>query len=301
VSALLTKPARQSELYDAIADADTIQHASLAPPATLVAEPGLEVLIVDDDAINRAVATALLGKRGFRTAIAHNGREAVEMAAAGDYAAIFMDCQMPELDGYDATRRIRNAEHEHEHERHELIIAMTAHSMRGDREKCLAAGMDDYLSKPIQRDDLDAVLQRWRLSGAQTGEPSGPTSGADADHGATVDAPEAVLDHATIAALRDSLTVEMLQQLNRDFDASLSTRLAVIENAMRSGDQAEVGRTAHLLKGSSLTLGATQLSHICQQLETTSKQQGPIITEQQFTRLAAVATEARHALSEQLA
>ena len=300
VSALLTKPARQSELYDAIADVDTIQHASLAPPATLAAGPGLEVLIVDDDAINRAVATALLGKRGFRTAIAHNGREAVEMAAAGDYAAIFMDCQMPELDGYDATRRIRTDEHEHEPDRHELIIAMTAHSMRGDREKCLAAGMDDYLSKPIQGEDLDAVLQRWRLSGPHTGEPSDPTSGADADHGVIVDAPEEVLDHETIATLRDSLTVEMLQQLNRDFDASLSTRLAVIENAMRSGDQAEVGRTAHLLKGSSLTLGATRLSHVCQQLETTSTQQGPILTEQQFARFAAVATEARHALSEQL-
>jgi two-component system sensor histidine kinase/response regulator len=106
---------------------------------------------------HRAVATAPLGKRGVRTTIAHNGREAVDLAAAGHYAAIFMDCQMPELDGYDATRQIRNSEHD----RHTPIIAMTAHSMRGDRENCIAAGMDDYVSKPIQNESLDAVLEQW--------------------------------------------------------------------------------------------------------------------------------------------
>jgi two-component system sensor histidine kinase/response regulator len=211
VSALLTKPARQSELYDAIADAGASQHSSLAPAATFVAEPrGLTVLIAEDDEINRAVAEALLAKRGFRTAIARDGLEAVEMAAAGDYAAIFMDCQMPELDGYDATRTIRGSEHD----RHALIIAMTAHSMRGDRETCLAAGMDDYISKPIRGENLDAVLRLWLTQAEPSPEPPDPTSGPVAGHGITVERLQAVLDQDTIAALHDSLTAEELGQAN---------------------------------------------------------------------------------------
>ena len=296
VSALLTKPARQTELHDAIADAEATRHPSLAPAAARVAEPrGLTVLIAEDDPINRAVAKGLLAKRGFLTAIAHNGREAVEMAAAGDYAAIFMDCQMPELDGYEATRRIRG-----EHDRHPLIIAMTAHSMRGDRANCLAAGMDDYLSKPIRSENLDAVLQRWLPNDEQSGDPSGPTSGSVADQGVTVEPSEEVLDQDTIAELRNGLTVEILQQLNRTFEESLPTRVAAIENAVRSGDRTELRRTARLLKGSSLTLGAIRLGRICRQLELTSGEQDPVISEQQLVRLVAFAAEAREALSAQL-
>ena len=106
---------------------------------------------------SRTVARALLAKRGLRAEMAHNGREAVRMASTNRYAAILMDCQMPELDGYEATRRIRAAEHG----RHVPIIAMTAHSMKGDRERCLAAGMDDYLSKPVRHDQLDEAVKRW--------------------------------------------------------------------------------------------------------------------------------------------
>jgi CheY-like chemotaxis protein len=115
------------------------------------------VLVAEDNEISRTVARALLAKRGLRADMAHNGREAVRMASTNRYAAILMDCQMPELDGYEATRRIRAAEHG----RHVPIIAMTAHSMKGDRERCLAAGMDDYLSKPVRHDQLDEAVKRW--------------------------------------------------------------------------------------------------------------------------------------------
>jgi two-component system sensor histidine kinase/response regulator len=297
VSAVLTKPARQSELNDAIADIEAIRYSSVVHSAAFVAEPGgLAVLIAEDDEINRAVAKALLVKRGFRTAFAHNGREAVEMVARGDYAAIFMDCQMPELDGYDATRCIRG----HERDSRGLIIAMTAHSMRGDREACLAAGMDDYLSKPIQSEELDNVLRRWLPDNRQGVESPDATDSQVDDHGAAPEPSEEVLDQDTISALRSNLTVEALQQLNRTFDESLTARLTTIENAMRSGDQAEVRRTAHLLKGSCLTLGATRLSQTCHHLELTSNEQDPLISEGQFVRFAAVAAEARIAISEEL-
>jgi CheY-like chemotaxis protein len=137
------------------------QPAPRADPPKLQAKAtqapqGPLVLVAEDNEINRAVAKALLAKRGLRTEVAHNGLEAVQMAVAKDYAAILMDCQMPELDGYEATRRIRAAENGHV-----PIIAMTAHSMKGDRERCLAAGMDDYLSKPVRNDQLDEAIKRW--------------------------------------------------------------------------------------------------------------------------------------------
>jgi PAS domain S-box-containing protein len=117
----------------------------------------LQVLIAEDDEINCIVTQALLTKLGLRAAVAHDGREAIEMASAHDYDAILMDCMMPEVDGWQATRQIRATEDAG----HVPIIAMTALSMPGDRERCLAAGMDDYMSKPVRLSTLDAVLHRW--------------------------------------------------------------------------------------------------------------------------------------------
>jgi CheY-like chemotaxis protein len=114
------------------------------------------VLLAEDEEINRVVAQALLAKLGVRTEIARNGREAVEMTGARDYDAILMDCMMPELDGLQATREIRAAERG----RHVPIIAMTALAMSGDRERCLLAGMDDYLSKPARLAALETAIRR---------------------------------------------------------------------------------------------------------------------------------------------
>jgi two-component system, sensor histidine kinase and response regulator len=164
VSAVLKKPARQSAIRDAIADAfagTTPQLAPTPPKQSGAADSGLLVLIAEDNAINCTVIEALLGKLGLQTAVAHNGREAIEMAAGHDYDAIFMDCLMPEADGFEATQEIRRVENG----RHVPIIAMTALSMPGDRERCLAAGMDDYLSKPIRRVALDAAVYRWLHTG----------------------------------------------------------------------------------------------------------------------------------------
>jgi PAS domain S-box-containing protein len=114
------------------------------------------VLLAEDNAINRIVAEALLAKLGMETTVAHNGREAVNLAGAHDYDAILMDCMMPELDGLQATRQIRAAEDA----RRVPIIAMTALAMPGDREACLAAGMDDYVSKPVRLPALEAAIRR---------------------------------------------------------------------------------------------------------------------------------------------
>jgi CheY-like chemotaxis protein len=130
--------------------------------AILAGEPDKQIfrariLIVEDNAVNQMIAARLLEKLGCRVDVAANGREAVEMAGLLPYDAIFMDCQMPEMDGFEATQEIRSREGPSVHR---PIIAMTANAMQGDRERCLNAGMDDYISKPIRKADLNEALER---------------------------------------------------------------------------------------------------------------------------------------------
>jgi CheY-like chemotaxis protein len=214
------------------------------------------------------------------------------MALANDYAAVFMDCQMPELDGYEATRRIRAAEKGH----HVPIIAMTAHSMPGDRERCLGAGMDDYLSKPVRSAELVGVVTRW-LGGHQPAPDLEGMGGAGAGDRRSPP-PEAydVLDRSTIGQLRDALTAEMREDLVAAFEQSLPKSVADIEAAGRSGDQVELRRTAHLLKGTSATLGAARLRLSCQNLEHNGRGQDGTISEEQLVQFRATANEARRAV-----
>jgi CheY-like chemotaxis protein len=132
------------------------------------------VLVAEDNPINQLLAVRMLEKLGYNADVAGDGREALAALAQTTYAAVLMDCQMPELDGYDATREIRRRERDSD--QHLPIIAMTAHSMPGDREKCLAAGMDDYISKPIRASALRETLER-NLPAA-TGTPASETAPA---------------------------------------------------------------------------------------------------------------------------
>jgi two-component system, sensor histidine kinase and response regulator len=167
VASYLTKPVTQAELIDAILialggaaemmllTADAADAADVAP--VVRTSTGLRILVAEDNLINRAVAVGILEKRGHSLVHADNGREAVEAVARETFDLILMDVQMPEMDGFEATRRIR--ELEEPTGRHTRIVAMTAHAMTGDRERCLAAGMDDYLSKPLRKEDLLQVLE----------------------------------------------------------------------------------------------------------------------------------------------
>jgi two-component system sensor histidine kinase/response regulator len=161
VDGLVTKPIRQTHLHDELARVASGRLTSPSPtgapqPKRAPSATGAQrVLVAEDNPVNQLVAVRLLEGRGYGVDVANNGREALEMHERTPYDAIFMDCQMPELDGYDTTREIRRLEGDH---RHTPIIAMTASTMPGDTERCLAAGMDYYSGKPIRAAGLDYVL-----------------------------------------------------------------------------------------------------------------------------------------------
>ncbi|HET7465263.1 MAG TPA: response regulator, partial [Candidatus Dormibacteraeota bacterium] len=159
----LVKPVRPSQLFDVLhtllsSRPEYGKHDTSEPPAIVRPERAGRVLIVEDNAANLKVAMRMVDRLGYRADKAGNGVEAVRMLDKVAYDAVLMDCQMPEMDGYEATRQIRRHEREG---RHTPIIAMTASAMAGDRERCLAAGMDDYISKPIKLHVVAAVLERW--------------------------------------------------------------------------------------------------------------------------------------------
>jgi CheY-like chemotaxis protein len=121
--------------------------------------------LAEDNLVNQTLALRLLEKLGCCVDVVANGHEAVAAVARGEYALVFMDCQMPEMDGFEATAAIRQGE---SGPRHLPIIALTASAMQGDREECLAAGMDDYLSKPLGLRDIERMLRRWRQNAPET-------------------------------------------------------------------------------------------------------------------------------------
>ena len=167
----LPKPVRQAQLHDCIAIAmaranqtssNSTQVDSIVTKHTVaeVAKRGIRILLAEDNIINQKVAQSILGKIGYKADVVANGLEAVRALEMINYDVVLMDCQMPEMDGFEATATIRNTESNVLN--HKVpIIAMTANAMKGDREACVAAGMDDYLSKPVKKDELAALLEKW--------------------------------------------------------------------------------------------------------------------------------------------
>jgi two-component system sensor histidine kinase/response regulator len=295
ISTTLTKPARQEDIYNAIGNA-------LAGKVTLVENAGsvhrvtdqrdLVVLLAEDNEINCTLAQAMLDGLGLRSEVARDGLEAVQMAAANDYAAIFMDCQMPGIDGFEATARIRATESG----RRIPIIAMTALSMPGDRERCLAAGMSDYVSKPVRSAELEAAVNRALPLVSEVAKAPSP-GGPPPDNGEVQESD--VLDPETVSRIREALTAEKRAALVETFDVQQASCIADIARAIGRGDRSDVRRVAHRLKGSSASLGAVRLRDCCQKLELGHDQDSTVETSE-IDELREAAAEASTALRDQL-
>ena len=233
VNAYLTKPVRQSSLLDAIATSMGQAEAfptQVEPEAKEQSAGLLKILLAEDNAVNQLTATTMLEKLGHSVEVANNGREAIDKLAAGEFDLVFMDVQMPELDGLSATKEIR--EGEQSSGRHIPIVAMTAHAMAGDQERCLEAGMDAYTSKPIRRKAIEAVI-------AEIAERFLVSEQTDSQN-----ENEKVIDtEALLEELDDDK--DMLQMFEKD----AATRLPKLREAVNSGDAETVAAEAHALKG----------------------------------------------------
>jgi CheY-like chemotaxis protein len=165
VASCLIKPVRQSDLFNTLVNIMSANPPTARPrhaivtSAPVIDHPGVRILVAEDNIVNQKVALRQLRKLGYNADLVANGLEALEALERIPYSLILMDCQMPEMDGWEATRRIREREAAL-HQRRTPIVAMTADAMQGDRERCLQAGMDDYIAKPVRIDELEAALER---------------------------------------------------------------------------------------------------------------------------------------------
>jgi CheY-like chemotaxis protein len=221
------------------------------------------VLVVDDAEVNQRVAQSMLAKLGYRAHRADTGRQALEALERERYAAVLMDCQMPELDGFAATQELRRREGT---DCHTPVIAMTAHARTGDQERCLAAGMDDYLSKPLDLSHLRAALHRWAGPPAleATQAPLGRQSrrrsaGREESAREPAGAAQDVLDAAALRTIR-SLEAGVLPKLVEAYLASAPQQLAQLRAAADRDDAATLADVAHALKGSAAALGARRVA-----------------------------------------
>jgi len=264
VSAYLSKPIRQSVLWDAIVTAMGTSHVSESrlPQATTHALgpcPGrMEILLAEDNAVNQKLAVRLLEKRGHSVTVAVNGREAVEALERRPFDVVLMDVQMPELDGFEATALIRQKEAANGG--HIPIIAMTAHALREDRERCLTAGMDDYVSKPLQLERLVEAIEAYALPPAREASASTPIAEPPAESPPILDR-AAALQHVGGDA-------ELLNEILIMFQQECPKYLAAIDDAIQKRDPAALRRAAHTFKGSLGNFGDSPPVNTAQILET---------------------------------
>lgn len=244
IAAYLTKPAEPSKLLDALLNAVTETGKTSSIPRSTRSDfapqpaPGLRILLAEDNAVNRQLAMRLLEKWGHSVTAVNDGRQALETVERKKFDLVLMDVQMPEMDGLEATRMIRKKEKSTG--THLPVIAVTAHVMKGDSEKCLAAGADDYVSKPIQAEELYAAIGRLRGSAEGTEDPLKKSVAAPA---CTVLNSEEILEH--VQGDR-----ELLAEIIRLFRDEAPALLRSLRQAVEHGDAPAISRTSHTLKGS---------------------------------------------------
>jgi len=290
---ILTKPIRRHQLVSALERLFDVERAPAAAGVTVVrtvTPRGLNLLLVEDNRINQMVAATLLEDDGYLVTVAEDGLEALDIAAKTRFDAILMDVQMPRLDGIGATRRLRDGTGPN---RQTPIIALTANAMEGDRERYLAVGMNDYLSKPFELENVRAIVARWVSGGgapvllAQLPVPT-PVE---------IDA-MAVLDESRLAGLEARIAAPKFAAMVRAFQENADQRLRRMADARAADDIETLEREAHSLAGAAANVGALQLAAIARRIELACKSVGFDDLEWELDELSRTVPVAQQALSD---
>jgi two-component system sensor histidine kinase/response regulator len=253
IAAYLIKPVKETRLFDTLVSvlrgSAQVRRVPVGAKPDTSARSSVRVLVAEDNVVNQKVALRQLQKLGYSADAVANGLEVLHVIKQIPYDVVLMDCQMPELDGYEATRLIRSEEYKNQKGLPLYIIAMTANALAGDREECLRAGMDDYISKPVRMEELDEAIERGLniLKNARH---------ADGD----------ILDQTVlngVRELREPGEPDPLAELIDLFLSDTPPRISKILDTFKAGDVVELERAAHSLKGSSSNLGAKCLASAC--------------------------------------
>jgi CheY-like chemotaxis protein/HPt (histidine-containing phosphotransfer) domain-containing protein len=269
----LTKPIKPSQVFDALAGvlAGQPTRVDKPTPARVELDPELarrhplRILLAEDNVVNQKLALRLLQQMGYRADVAANGLEAVAAVARQPYDLVLMDVQMPEMDGLEASREIVRRWPD----MRPRIVAMTANAMQGDRDRCLAAGMDDYLSKPIRLEALVVALQRSAArepDQVRAGGASGSVNPPDAETAST-----GSLDRAALERLRATMGAGFLADLLPTFVQDSQELVSTMRRALDDKDVDAFRRAAHSLKSNAASFGATTLSALARDLEALAK------------------------------
>jgi len=263
-SAYVSKPVKQSQLFDILMKAFSVtKRGDVSPEAKpkldvkLAERLPLRILVAEDNIINQKLVLRILQKMGYVADVAGNGLEVLDALNRQSYHIVFMDVQMPEMDGLEATRNIVV---NWQADSRPKIIAMTANAMQGDREKCLEAGMDDYISKPILIEEMQRALEQW-----------GQMAITEKDELSTTSQAGSIIDLKIIAGLRDMSEKDepsFLYELIGLFLELSPGLVNEMKESAQKGDAFHMMQAAHKLKGSSFNLGARYLADICQKIET---------------------------------
>ncbi len=267
----LPLPLRVSMLLDRLLDlGGPVEAAPRTEAGTQTPRFDADILVAEDHPVNQLVTCGQLEMLGCRVVVAENGQRAVEAVERGHFDLVLMDCQMPHMDGYEATALIRDRERQLGLPRLP-IIALTAHALKGDREVCLNAGMDDYLKKPFRNVELQSMLRRW-LDPVTRGRPqvSRDAAGDEPGGGGVPAGPSSSFDPGALEALREADPegiADLLDEISTIYESDAAQRLTAIAQAAQTGDAAAVHRNSHPLASASGSLGLVRMQSLCREID----------------------------------
>ena len=287
-AAVLSKPVREARLAECLASVVTAAptpSGARTNEAAPLPEFQARVLLVEDSPVNQAVAEGMLALMGCEVETAEDGREALAALEKGGYDLVLMDCMMPVVDGFEATAELRRREREDPSRTRTSVVALTASAMSGDRERCLTAGMDDYLSKPFREEALRALLARWlsaRASGHEEATmpdhveilPTAKTDTRPDEHGAPSPPAVDVSALEALRALQAPGAPDIRERVIGLYLQQTPQQLGELRAALARQDNTAVERAAHTVKSSSANVGAMRLSVLCRELESVAGDKG---------------------------